>query len=298
MTDNTSQSLTRRNSEMNCGGVLLDLSKPHIMGVLNVTPDSFSDGGQLEKAGSLDLDKVLHRVDQMLVDGASVIDVGGESTRPGAELVCLTVEMDRVLPVVEAVKRRFDTIISIDTSSPELMLEAAALGAGLLNDVRALERKGAIEAAVKTGLPVCLMHMQGSPEMMQNNPQYKNVLSDVATYLQGRAEACVSAGMDRKNIMIDPGFGFGKTVQHNLQLLKNLQQLTDLGFPVLVGLSRKSVIGKVLGRDVGKRLAGSLALALMAVINGASIIRVHDVAETADALKLYQAVSASRNVTI
>ena len=283
---------------MDCGGFLLDLSQPQVMGVLNVTPDSFSDGGSLNVSGRLNRDKVLQRVEQMLGDGAAIIDVGGESTRPGATPVALAEEMDRVLPVVEAIRQRFEVVVSVDTSSPEIMTEAAALGAGLLNDVRALEREGAVQAAVKTGLPVCLMHMQGTPEMMQNNPQYQNVLTEVAKYLQARAQCCVDAGMAADKIMLDPGFGFGKTVEHNLQLLKNLEQLTALGYPLLVGLSRKSLIGKVLGREVDQRLAGSLALALMSAINGAAIIRVHDVAETVDCIKLLTAMQQAETLLL
>ncbi|MCR8921241.1 dihydropteroate synthase [Dasania sp. GY-MA-18] len=278
---------------MDCGGRVLDLSQPQVMAVLNVTPDSFSDGGSLSSAGQLNQQKVLQRVERILAEGASIIDVGGESTRPGATPVPLAEEMDRVLPVVEAISQRFDAVISVDTSSPELMLAAADCGAGLLNDVRALERPGAVTAAVQTGLPVCLMHMQGSPAMMQNNPNYQSVVTEVAQYLSGRAESCMAAGVEPGRIIIDPGFGFGKTAEHNLQLLKQLPQLQDLGFPILVGLSRKSLIGQVLGREVNERLAGSLALALMSVMHGAAIVRVHDVAETVDAIRLYNAMQQS-----
>ncbi|WP_339672086.1 dihydropteroate synthase [Dasania marina] len=275
---------------MDCGGRVLDLSQPQVMAVLNVTPDSFSDGGSLTTAGLVNQQKVLQRVERMLAEGAAIIDVGGESTRPGAKAVPLAEEMDRVLPVVDAINARFDTVISVDTSSPELMLAAARCGAGLLNDVRALERPGALAAAAQTGLPVCLMHMQGSPAMMQHNPNYQNVVSEVAKYLTARAESCVAAGIAAERIIIDPGFGFGKTVEHNLQLLKGLSQLQAMGFPILVGLSRKSLIGQVLGREVADRLAGSLALALMSLMHGAAIVRVHDVAETVDALKLFNAM--------
>tara|TARA_R110000868_G_scaffold120477_2_gene319812 strand:+ start:110554 stop:111435 length:882 start_codon:yes stop_codon:yes gene_type:complete len=280
----------RRNFSMDCGGRVLDLSQPQVMAVLNVTPDSFSDGGSLTTAGLVNQQKVLQRVERMLAEGAAIIDVGGESTRPGAKAVPLAEEMDRVLPVVDAINARFDTVISVDTSSPELMLAAARCGAGLLNDVRALERPGALAAAAQTGLPVCLMHMQGSPAMMQHNPNYQNVVSEVAKYLTARAESCVAAGIAAERIIIDPGFGFGKTVEHNLQLLKGLSQLQAMGFPILVGLSRKSLIGQVLGREVADRLAGSLALALMSLMHGAAIVRVHDVAETVDALKLFNAM--------
>lgn len=260
------------------------------MGVLNTTPDSFSDGGSLHVAGMLDMDKVLRRVESMLNAGAAIIDVGGESTRPGATVVPLDQEMSRVLPVVEAVAQRFDTIISVDTSSPELMRAAADAGAGLLNDVRALSRPGAVEAAAETGLAVCLMHMLGSPEMMQDNPSYSDVQKEVATYLLARVDICRKAGIDANKLILDPGFGFGKTAEHNLQLLNRLPAFVDLGYPVLVGLSRKSVIGKVLNRDVSDRLAGSLGLAVMAVTKGAAIIRAHDIAETVDAVRIAQAV--------
>ena len=269
------------------------LDTPQVMGVLNVTPDSFSDGGALHQDGKQCLDKALVRVEKMLAEGAAIIDVGGESTRPGAEPVTLEEELDRVVPVVDAIAQRFETIISVDTSSPEVMLAAAEAGAGMLNDVRALERLGALEAAAKTGLPVCLMHMQGQPKTMQQSPDYSSVVNDVGRYLQTRIEACMTAGIDSSRLLIDPGFGFGKSVEHNLSLLNHLSVLVKLGYPVLVGLSRKSLIGKVLGRDIDQRLAGSLALAVIAAERGASIIRVHDVAETADAMKLYSAVAES-----
>lgn len=275
---------------LQCGNRLLDLSAAKVMGVLNITPDSFSDGGQLFRQGTPNLDRVLARAEQMLSEGAAILDVGGESTRPGAEPVSARQEMDRVLPVVEALARRFETVISVDTSSPELMRAAAAAGAGMINDVRALEREGAVEAAAATGLPVCLMHMQGRPPDMQDAPNYRDVVVEVADYLRQRADACMAAGIAASAIVVDPGFGFGKTVQHNLQLLRGLPQLQKLGFPVLVGLSRKSLIGKLLGCEVDQRLAGSLALAVIAAERGASIVRCHDVRETADALKLLEYV--------
>ena len=283
----------RRIQQLDCGGRVLDLSKPQVMAVLNVTPDSFSDGGRFSSGDRVDLDKVLMSVEQFLVDGAAIIDVGGESTRPGAESVPLQLEMDRVLPVVEAISERFETIISVDTSSPKVMTEASLLGAGLLNDVRALERPGALEAAARTGLPVCLMHMQGSPKIMQNNPHYHHVVTDVMSYLSERVDRCVSEGINRNKLLLDPGFGFGKSVEHNLQLLKHLPDLLQLGFPLLVGLSRKSLIAKVLGRDIDQRLAGSLGLAVMSLVGGATIIRAHDVAETVDAARLYYAIECS-----
>ena len=281
-----------KNRVLPCGSRFLRLDTPQVMGVLNVTPDSFSDGGALHQHGKPSVDKALARVEQMLDEGAAIIDVGGESTRPGAEPVSLAEELDRVVPVVEAITQRFETIVSVDTSSPDVMLAAAAAGAGMLNDVRALERPGAIAAAAKTGLPVCLMHMQGQPKTMQQSPNYHSVVNEVSGYLQSRADACIAAGIDRSRLLIDPGFGFGKSVEHNLGLLNHLSVLVELDYPVLVGLSRKSLIGKVLGRDVDQRLAGSLALAVLAAERGASIIRVHDVAETVDAVSLYSAVTA------
>ena len=280
----------RRTPVLDCGARVLDLSVPQVMGVLNVTPASFSDGGQFIRAGGLDVDKVLYRVEQMLEEGATIVDIGGESTRPGASAISLEVEMRRVLPVVAAVKQRFDVFISVDTSAPQLMLEAATLGADIINDVRALECEGAVDAAVKSKLAVCLMHMLASPDVMQDNPSYQSVVTDVSQYLSQRIACCTDAGISVNKLLIDPGFGFGKTPEHNLCLLKYLSSLGDLGVPVLAGLSRKSVIGHVLGREVDQRLAGSLALALMAVNNGASIVRVHDIAETVDVIKLWHAV--------
>lgn len=260
------------------------------MAVLNTTPDSFSDGGDYYRGQQLDMDMVLRRCEHMLAEGADLIDVGGESTRPGAAPVSVQQELDRVVPVVEAIAQRFDTIISVDSSSAEVMRAAAAAGAGLLNDVRALSRPGALAAAADSGLPVCLMHMQGEPASMQQNPDYSQVVGDVSAYLQARVEACVAQGIATQRIVLDPGFGFGKTAEHNLSLLKNLQQLVKLGFPVLVGLSRKSLIGMVTGREVAQRLPGSLALAALALSRGATILRVHDVAAHHDLIRLFQAV--------
>lgn len=270
---------------LQCGGRFLNLSKPAVMGVLNVTPDSFSDGGKFcnhEQA----ISQALRMVDQ----GAAIIDVGGESTRPGADPVSEQEELDRVIPVVLALAAEVDAIISVDTSTPAVMAEAESAGAGLINDVRALEREGALECAKNSTLPVCLMHMQGDPVSMQNNPQYSNVVSDVAGYLMERVRACRDAGIVDDRILLDPGFGFGKSLQHNLSLLKHLDQLVALGFPVLVGMSRKSMIGAILGKHVDERLHGSVAAAIIAAQNGASIIRVHDVGPTVDALKIVSAV--------
>jgi len=262
------------------------------MGVLNVTPDSFFDGGKLHAAGRLNIDKALARCAQMLAEGAAIIDVGGESTRPGAVPVAVQQELDRVIPVVEAISTRFDTIVSVDTSSAKVITAAAAAGAGLINDVRALERTGALKAAAATGLPVCLMHMQGQPQTMQQAPCYSDVLEQVSAYLLGRIDCCAAEGIDGSKVLLDPGFGFGKSAQHNLSLLNRLPQLAALGYPLLVGLSRKSIIGQVLARDVGERLAGSLSLAVLAVDRGAAIIRAHDIQQTVDAVTMAAAVGA------
>lgn len=270
---------------LQCGKHQLDLSRPHIMGILNITPDSFSDGGQYNT-----LDAALHRAGNMLEAGASLLDVGGESTRSGAKAVSPQQELDRVAPLVEALVKNFDCIVSVDSSTPQVMTESAALGAGLLNDVRALQREGALEAAAQTGLPVCLMHMRGEPQTMQDAPHYDDVAAEVAAFLQQRVDACVVAGISRERIVLDPGFGFAKTLQHNLELFSRLPELHALNLPLLVGVSRKSMIGSVLDKPVDQRLYGSLALAVMALERGGKIIRVHDVAQTMDALKMFEAV--------
>lgn len=275
---------------LNCAGRVLDLSHPRVMGILNITPDSFSDGGALYSDNRPALDKVLTRAAQMVADGAAILDIGGESTRPGAVPVSIQEEKDRVLPVIERLVREFDVVLSVDTSNAEVMLEAAACGAGLINDVRALARPDAIRAVAATGLPVCLMHMQGEPDSMQQQPRYADVVAEVQAFLAQRIEACTKLGVARRNILIDPGFGFGKAVQHNLQLLNRLDQLQSLECPLLVGLSRKSLIGNVLQRPVAERLAGSLALATIAALRGAVIFRVHDVRETVDVVRLCTAV--------
>ena len=267
------------------------------MGILNATPDSFSDGGSYYQGSRLSLDLVLKRAEQMLQQGAAILDVGGESTRPGAEPVTEQEELDRVIPVVEALVDRLDALVSVDTSSARVITEAAAAGAGLINDVRALQREGALSAAAATGLPVCLMHMQGQPTTMQQQPEYADVVQDVAHFLQARVGACLQAGIAGERVLLDPGFGFGKTLAHNLALLQRLPELAALGYPLLVGLSRKSMLGQLLGRAVNERLAGSLALAMAAAGRGAAIIRVHDVAETADVLKVWAAINLHTNDT-
>lgn len=277
--------------DMICGDRQLSRQHPHVMGIVNVTSDSFSDGGELLGKTGLDLDRALARVAAMCDAGATIIDVGGESTRPGASTVSASEEADRVLPLVEAVQRNFDVVISVDTSTPELMRESARAGAGIINDVRALTRPGALEAAVACGLPVCLMHMQGEPGTMQENPVYNDVVDDILAFLSERVATCTAAGLDRDHIILDPGFGFGKTLAHNLTLLSRLNELEALGLPLLIGLSRKRMIEQLTGRDEPRaRMAGSVAAAMIAVMKGAWIIRAHDVLETVDALRVCEAV--------
>jgi len=271
----------------NCKAKRLDLSSPRIMGILNVTPDSFSDGGQFDR-----LDDALRHAERLVREGADILDIGGESTRPGAQAVGEAEEIDRVGPVIDAIASRIEVPISIDTSKAEVMRAAVQAGACMLNDVNALRAEGALEAAASLDVPVCLMHMQGEPRTMQQEPYYQDVVTEVGDFLQQRAAACEAAGIPRDRIVLDPGFGFGKTLAHNLALLQALPCLVDRGYPVLVGLSRKSMLGKITGRGVGQRLAGSLAVALLALQGGSAILRVHDVAETLDVLKIWQAVSA------
>ena len=273
-----------------CGERTLDLSQPIIMGVLNVTPDSFSDGGQLYQGAALSHSLLLKRAEQMVLDGAQLLDVGGESTRPGATPVSESEELDRVLGAVEALTRHVDAVISVDTSTPSVMTESARLGAGLLNDVRGFRRPGALEAAAATGLPVCIMHMQGEPDTMQQNPEYDDVMSGVRDFYTDRLNACEAAGLSRGQVILDPGFGFGKTAEHNFHLLARLKELCLTEQPILVGLSRKSMIASVLDKSPEERVFASVALALMAVERGASIVRVHDVAATADALAMWRAL--------
>jgi len=263
------------------------------MGILNTTPDSFSDGGNSYCGGQLDLSLALKRAEALQRQGASIIDVGGESTRPGAAAVSSEQEMDRVLPVVEAIKQNLDIVVSVDTSNPLLIEQAAMLGAGIINDVRALQRPGALAAAAKTTLPVCLMHMQGKPATMQAAPQYASVVDEVSAFLAERKSAAIAAGIDASKIIFDPGFGFGKSLAHNVELMQRLAELAAEGQPLLVGLSRKSMIDGLLQRPVAQRLAGSIGLALMSLQRGANILRVHDVAETRDMVELYRAIDKS-----
>ncbi|KTC14504.1 dihydropteroate synthase [Pseudomonas viridiflava] len=271
-----------------CGNRVLDLAHTHVMGILNATPDSFSDGGRYSQ-----LDAALRHAQEMVAAGATLIDVGGESTRPGARPVSPAEEVDRVAPVVERIARELDVIISVDTSTPEVIVESARLGAGLINDVRSLRRPGALEAAAATGLPVCLMHMLGEPGDMQDNPHYQDLVGEVSAFLADRVERCEAAGILKDRIILDPGFGFAKTLEHNLSLFRHMEALHALGRPLLVGVSRKSMIGAVLGRPVGERLIGGLALAALAMTKGARILRVHDVAETADVVRMIAAVEAA-----
>lgn len=277
---------TRTPTHLPCGRHRLDLSFPRIMGILNVTPDSFSDGGRHAVP-----DDALRHAERMLAEGAAIIDVGGESTRPGAEPVSVQQELDRVVPVVEALVREFDALVSVDTSTPEVIEATAQAGAGMINDVRNLRREGALAAAVASGLPVCLMHMVGEPGDMQDDPRYDVPVEEaVAAFLAERVAACEAAGLRRERMLLDPGFGFAKTVEHNLRLLKHMDRLAALGLPLLVGMSRKSMIGKVLGRPVEERLSGGLALSALAVERGARILRVHDVGPHVDAVNMTWAV--------
>ena len=271
-----------------CGSRVLDLTHPHVMGILNVTPDSFSDGGRFAAR-----DAALRHAAAMVAAGATLIDIGGESTRPGARPVSAVEELERVAPVVEAVSAELDVVISLDTSTPAVMREGARLGAGMINDVRALRRDGALEAAADSGLAVCLMHMLGEPGTMQQDPQYRDVVIEVRDFLAQRMKACADAGIPVERIVLDPGFGFAKTLAHNLSLFRHLEALHEFGRPLLVGVSRKSMIGQALGREVHERLAGGLALAALAVAKGAGIVRVHDVAETADAVRMIAAVQSA-----
>ena len=276
--------------QLKCGKHSLDITTPVVMGILNATPDSFSDGGSYYSSGRLVTDLVLRRAEAMLEQGAAILDVGGESTRPGAAPVGEQEELDRVLPVVEALVQKFDALVSVDTSRSSVIRESAALGAGLINDVRALSCDGALEAAASVGLPVCLMHMQGQPDTMQKAPSYADIEREVEAFLQWRIRECLAAGIQKNNLLIDPGFGFGKSLTHNLTLLAKLPKLLEMGYPVLVGLSRKSLLGHLLNRDVNERLVGSVCLAQIAAQKGAAILRVHDVAETVDMLKILNAV--------
>jgi dihydropteroate synthase len=280
--------------QLKCGTKILDLSSPAIMAVLNLTPDSFSDGGQFFVNQSIDKDKVLSTVEAMIDEGVNIIDLGGESTRPGAKPVSVQQELDRVIPILEWLSKRFDSIFSVDTSSPQVILEAERAGAHLINDVRALGRDGALDAASETGLPVCLMHMQNEPESMQQNPQYQDVVSAVINFLDRRKQQCIVAGIPQDQILLDPGFGFGKTLEHNLSLFSALPEFAKKKHPIVVGVSRKSMIGQIINTEVNDRLIGSVTMAVLAAqkiyqVGGSMILRVHDVKETKQAIQIWQA---------
>jgi dihydropteroate synthase len=272
---------------LHCGKFQFDLSRPLVMGIVNVTPDSFSDGGRHASTAAA----IAHAV-QLLEDGADILDIGGESTRPGAAEVNTQEELDRVLPVIEGL-RSIAVPISIDTYKPEVMHAALAAGACMVNDINALQDVDALNIVARSDAAVCLMHKQGSPKSMQQQPQYQNVIAEVSTFLRLRMVAAEAAGIARDRIVLDPGFGFGKTLAHNLDLLRELEKFCALGVPVLAGMSRKSMLGAITGRDVNERMVASVAAALLAVQRGAAMVRVHDVRETVDALKIWNAVNGS-----
>lgn len=264
-------------------------NRPLVMAVLNITPDSFSDGGNLFDQGQPQLDLILARAESLLESGADILDVGGESTRPGAVVPEVQEELDRVAPVVEALWQHFGCDISVDTSRAVIMRQALQSGAKLINDVRALTEPESLSVVAETGAEVCLMHMQGSPDSMQHNPQYIDPVAEVTQFLQARIEDCLAEGIDKEKICIDPGFGFGKNHQHNMQLMLNLENFKELGLPLLVGVSRKGMIGELTGKPIESRLAGSLAMAQIALEGGANILRVHDVAESCDMIRIWAA---------
>ncbi|KNH33212.1 dihydropteroate synthase [Pantoea vagans] len=270
----------------------LDLSFPHVMGILNVTPDSFSDGG---KHNAL-VDALTH-TNEMVNAGATILDVGGESTRPGADEVSVEEELERVIPVIDAIAQRFEVWISVDTSKADVIREAARVGAHIINDVRSLSEPGALEAAAATGLPVCLMHMQGEPRTMQQAPVYENILSEVDTYFAQQIARCEAAGIKKERLILDPGFGFGKNLSHNYELLAHLGDFHHFGLPLLVGMSRKSMIGQLLNVGPSQRLTGSLSCAVIAAMQGAQIIRAHDVKETAEAMRVVEATRRAKGVS-
>ncbi|MBD1555602.1 dihydropteroate synthase [Vibrio sp. S9_S30] len=267
----------------------LNLSSPHIMGILNVTPDSFSDGGQFNG-----IDDALNQARSMISAGATIIDIGGESTRPGAPDVTLEEEIKRVIPVIKALRAESDVWISIDTSKAEVMRQATIAGADIINDVRALQEPGALQAAAQAKVPVCLMHMQGQPKTMQENPKYQDLLEDIDGFLAERISACESAGIQREQLILDPGFGFGKTIEHNYHLLANLDKFHRFGLPILAGMSRKSMIFKVLEKEPKECLIGSVTCASISALKGAHIIRVHDVVETVEAIKIINTIGANQ----
>ncbi len=274
-------------------GKSLDFFRPQIMGILNTTPDSFHDGGNLYKNGKFDLSLALYRAEEMVKSGAAILDIGGESTRPGAEPVSLEEEIDRVAPVIESVASFLDVIISIDTSKAKVIEAAVDAGANMINDVRALREPGTLDMAAKLDVPICLMHMQGKPQNMQCSPQYKSVTNEVFDFMEDRIQSCKRAGISEDRLIVDPGFGFGKSVDHNIELLRNLREFSTWGHPILVGLSRKSMISSILRREEKERLPASLILAAMALDRGANLLRVHDVQETSDLVSIWMAVKDS-----
>ena len=274
-------------SVLHAGPYRLSLLKPLIMGIVNTTPDSFSDGGRC-----LDARSAIQHALQLRDEGADILDVGGESTRPGAERVPVNEEISRVVPVIEALAYQ-GCVVSVDTKKPEVMRAALEAGAVMVNDVTALQAPGALEAVAKSGAAVCLMHMQGEPQTMQQAPVYENVVDEVLQFLQGRVRACEAAGIPRTRLLVDPGFGFGKTLQHNLALLRHLERLLELDVPMLVGMSRKSMLGQLTGREIDQREFAGVAAHLMAVVRGARVLRVHQVAAMRDALAIWNAVEGT-----
>lgn len=270
-------------------GLTLDLSYPQVMGILNVTPDSFSDGGRYSQ-----IDSALRHANEMIQAGATIIDIGGESTRPGAADVSVDEELERVIPIAEAIAKNFEVWVSVDTSKPEIMRESNRVGVHLINDIRALQEPGAIETASEIGLPVCLMHMQGMPKNMQHEPQYQDVVAEVDEFFSQHIARCVNAGIDKNKVLLDPGFGFGKNLKHNYQLLSHLSDFHHFGLPLLVGMSRKSMIGQLLNVPPEQRVIGSVTCAVIAAMQGAQIIRVHDVKETAEAMRVVEATLSAK----
>lgn len=280
---NLSESLPKK---FQCGRYTFPLDRPYVMGIVNVTPDSFSDGGQFSNT-----DLAVEHALKLVEEGADILDIGGESTRPNAEPVPLQEELNRVIPVIQALQGRVNVPISIDTYKPEVMRAAIAAGADLVNDIKALQEIGALEAVKKSNVGICLMHMQGTPQTMQIDPHYEDVVAEVKTFLNQRLQILLAAGVEKNRILLDPGFGFGKTREHNIRLVKELDQLLDLGQPLLVGLSRKSVLGKLTGGDESQRLHASVAAAVVSAMKGAHIVRVHDVSATVEAMKIVAAVN-------
>ena len=278
--------ISSRSMLLNLGSRTLDLSKPKIMGVLNITPDSFSDGGKYQS-----LDHALSACEKMIDEGASIIDVGGESTKPGSSPIEAGIQIDRVIPVIQSIKKNFDTIVSVDTGDPVVMREAIKNGAEIVNDVYALKNNVDMDFLSGENKAICLMHMKGSPSTMQENPVYDDLMTEIKDFLEERINFCLRAGKNRESLIIDPGFGFGKTMRHNILLLKNLEQLKYLKVPICIGISRKSFIGKITNKTINERLYGSLGATLIALQNGANIIRTHDVGPTTDIINLYNSLN-------